>query len=132
MSPSGTKRVTFSRYYRYDNDDVTSCAISGDGYVVVSTSWYNNLKVWDATSGIERLTLSGHTDMVTNCVISGDGRVIVSASKDRTLKVWDAITGVCLLTFPVDDNLRGCAFHPDGKHLVACGDLGMSFLQLVR
>jgi len=74
---------------------------------------------------------TGHTLRVNGCVVSPDGRFIVSASDDHTLKVWDAQTGQCLLTFPVNRALSGCAFHPDGVHLVACGGEGVYFLRLV-
>jgi WD40 repeat protein len=63
--------------------------------------------------------------------MSTDDRYIVSASADKTLKVWETQSGECLLTFPVDEALSGCAFHPDEKHLVACGERGMYFLRLV-
>ena len=48
-----------------------------------------------------------------------------------SFKLWDAQTGQCVLTFPVDGTLLGCAFHPDGEHVVACGEQGVYFLQLV-
>lgn len=63
---------------------------------------------------------------------SPDGRFIVSASADKTLKVWEVQTGQCLLTFPVESMLFGCAFHPDGEHLIACGELGVYFLEFVK
>lgn len=67
----------------------------------------------------------------SGCAVSPDGHFIVSASTDRTLKVWDEQTGRCMLTFPVDGDLFDCAFHPDGEHLVACGNQGVYFLRLV-
>ena len=51
------------------------------------------MKVWDAETGQETLTLKGHTGKVTSVVFSPDGRRIVSGSQDSTLKVWDAETG---------------------------------------
>ncbi len=76
-------------------------------------------------------TLYGHTDGVTGCAVSADGAFIVSASADYTLKVWDARTGTCLMTFPVEGALLACAFHPDGRHLVAAGACGVYFLEWV-
>lgn len=87
--------------------------------------------MWDATTGAERLTLRGHFASVYSCAVSADGRLIVSASADQTLKVWDASSGVCLLTFPLNGALSGCAIHPDREHLVACGALGLYFLRLI-
>jgi WD40 repeat protein len=123
---TGAERLTLSGHV----GAVRGCAVSADGRFIVSASDDCTLKVWDAATGAERLTLSGHVDVVRGCAVSADGRFIVSASEDRTLKVWSVQTGHCLLTFPVEGTLTGCAFHPDGEHLVACGDLGMYFLRL--
>ena len=110
---------------------MSGCAVSPDGTWIVSASADSTLKVWDARSGEARLTLQGHTDGVYGCAVSADGAFIVSASSDNTLKVWDARTGTCLITFPVEGVLQACAFHPDGKHLVAVGASGVYFLEWV-
>jgi WD40 repeat protein len=110
---------------------VRDCAVSGDGSYIVSASDDHTLKVWDAGTGAERLTLKGHIDWVSGCATSVNGRFIISASYDQTLKVWNTQMGQCILTFPVDGVLWGCAFHPDGEHVVACGTQGGYFLRLV-
>ncbi len=72
---------------------VNSVAFSPDGRRIVSgggTNISGELKVWDAESGQETLTLKGHTTYVTSLAFSPDGRRIVSGSGDKTLKVWDA------------------------------------------
>jgi WD40 repeat protein len=48
------------------------------------------------------------------------------------LKVWDVHTGKCLSTLYVNGWLFACAFHPDGKHIVAAGAGGVYFLRWVR
>ena len=58
------------------------------GEWVVSASWDNTLKVWDARTGAELLTLEGHTDAIHGCAVSPLGDYLVSASGDGTLKVW--------------------------------------------
>lgn len=102
-----------------------------NGSFIVSSSLDSTLKVWDAATGEERLSLIGHTGFVRGCAISPYARFVISASGDATLKLWKVQTGSCLLTFPVNDSLFGCAFYPDGKHVVACGVLGVYFLRFV-
>jgi hypothetical protein len=99
---------------------VNGCAISPDGSFIVSASGDYTLKVWDATTGAQRLTLSGHTAWVAGCAISPDGKFIVSASEDNTLKVWDATTGAQRLTLSGHTSeVTGCAISPDGSFIVS-------------
>jgi WD40 repeat protein len=48
------------------------------------------VKVWDATSGQEALTLPGHTGGVWSVAFSPDGQRLASVSREGTVKVWDA------------------------------------------
>ena len=47
-------------------------------------------------AGVEKRTLSGHSNWVTSCSFSPDGASVLSGSHDKTLKIWDAATGAHL------------------------------------
>jgi eukaryotic-like serine/threonine-protein kinase len=113
---------------------VTSVAFSPDGSRIVSggfnvpdvkrsvggSSEGAALKVWDAVTGQELLTLKGHTAAVQSLAFSADGKRIVSGSWDNTLKVWDAVTGQELLTLKGHSSqVWSVAFSPDGKRIVS-------------
>ena len=78
------------------------------------------MKVWDARTGQESLTLKGHTGQVNSVAFSPDGKRIASASADQTVKVWDARTGQETLTLKGHTSVvYSVAFSPDGKRLVS-------------
>ena len=81
------------------------------------------MKVWDATSGQETLTLKGHTHYVTTVAFNPDGKRLASASWDQTVKVWDATSGRETLTLKLrsvrSDPVSSVAFSPDGKRLAS-------------
>jgi hypothetical protein len=99
---------------------VTSVAFSPDGQRLVSGSQDKTLKVWDAQTGRDALTLKGHTGWVWSVAFSPDGKRLVSGGDDDTLKLWDAQTGQHTLTLKGHTfAVTSVAFSPDGKRLVS-------------
>jgi WD40 repeat protein len=94
----------------------------GEGNVLLRDQKPGEVKLWDARTGAEVLTLRGHGAPVLAVVFSPDGRQLASASWDQTVKVWDARTGKVLHTLTGHtDAVRGLAFVPGGRRLVSCG-----------
>jgi len=60
-----------------------------DGKRIVSGTNARTLKVWDAQTGQETLTLKGHSEPVSSVSFSPNGKRIVSGSGDNTVKIWD-------------------------------------------
>jgi WD40 repeat protein/tRNA A-37 threonylcarbamoyl transferase component Bud32 len=81
------------------------------------------VKIWDAISGKELLTLQGHNGMVMHVVFSLDGRRLASASVDGTVKVWDAVSGKELLNLPGHKGrVHHVVFSPNGRQLASVSD----------
>ena len=64
--------------------EVTSAAFSPDGARIVTASWDETARIWDAATGKEITVLRGHESEVTSAAFSPDGARIVTASWDTT------------------------------------------------
>jgi len=72
---------------------VLSSAFSPDGKKIVTASYDETARIWDAESGKELQKLEGHTDRVNSATFSPDGKKIVTASYNETARIWDAESG---------------------------------------
>jgi DNA-binding beta-propeller fold protein YncE len=78
------------------------------------------VKVWDAATGQEIRTLTGHAGFVTSVAYSPDGRRLASAGFVQTVKVWDAGTWQEILTLRGHTNsVYSVAYSPDGRRLAS-------------
>jgi WD40 repeat protein len=99
-------------------DKVRSVAFSPDGRRIFSTGRDHKIKLWDAESGTELMTLAAHNH--GRAAFSPDGERIVSGSKDNTIKVWDAATGAEVMTLHGHKDIVGCvALNSDGKRVLS-------------
>ena len=60
---------------------------SPEGDRIISASFDGTIKVWDAATGQEILTLEGHAGPVLSMAF--DGQRIISGGKDNTVRIWD-------------------------------------------
>ena len=82
-----------------------------------------DILIYDALSGVLRLTCHGHTDGVWALAFNPDGSLLASSSDDSDVRLWDSASGVCLRMLRDHTNrVRSIAFSPDGSTLASGSD----------
>jgi WD40 repeat protein/serine/threonine protein kinase len=100
-------------------DRLRAAAFSPDGQRVVTASFDDTARIWDAHTGRELVRLRGHTDHLIAAAFSVDGRRVITASYDKTARIWDATTGGQLAVLRGhSDRLRSLALSADGRRIV--------------
>ncbi|WP_371164112.1 NACHT domain-containing protein [Buchananella felis] len=106
-------------------DRVAFGAYSPDGTTILTTSWDNTARIWDATTDQALHTLTGHTSPVAFGAYSPDGTTILTTSEDGTARIWDATTGQALHTLTGHtDWVAFGAYSPDGTTILTTSEDG--------
>ena len=119
MPPAGRWRIC----PRGHAGNVYTVTWSPDSRRVASASADRTIKVWDAATGTETLTIASHA-LEVNCVAwSLDGRRLASASGDQTIMIFDADSGRQLLKLiGHTTRVNFVAWNPDGERLASVSE----------
>lgn len=100
-------------------DRVITATYSPDGSRIVTASFDNTGRIWDARSGAVLAVLAGHAGRLWAAVFSPDGTHIATASYDKTARIWDAKSYAPLAVLAGHTGLvLKVAFSPDGQRIL--------------
>jgi WD40 repeat protein/serine/threonine protein kinase len=153
ISPGGDQIVTVGRdearlWGRDGNElagfrphhELTFAAYSHAGYLIVTASLDNSVRVWDAASGQPELTLNehsagpqgGHKKPVNCAVFSPDDTHVYTASDDGTVRKWELATMRVVQVIEVDpQGVTRIVVSADGQTLFAAGRSGEASIWLL-
>jgi WD40 repeat protein len=81
----------------------------------LSGGW-DNLHLWDVSSGKLRKTLDKRTSLVHSLALSADGRWALSGGWDKTPQLWEMSSGKCARTFKGHTNkVESVVLSADGR-----------------
>ena len=98
-------------------DGVSAVAWSPDSERIAAGSNYGGVRVWDAVTGEELLSLKG-SYRVESVAWSPDSSRIATSSDDG-VRLWDAVTGEELLSLKGSYGVKSVAWSPDGERIAA-------------
>jgi eukaryotic-like serine/threonine-protein kinase len=97
---------------------ISSATFSPDSQRILTESGDRTAKLWDAASGRNLLTFTGHS-YGARAAFSPDGRRIVTGGADNTAKVLEAASGRELLVLKGHTgDICSVAFSPDARRIV--------------
>ena len=103
-------------------------SFSSDNGMIVTLGG-SEIRLWEASTGVEQLSLSPHGTVVS-ADFSPNNQLLVTASWDDTAKIWDAKTGQAVrkLAGKHEANVNDARFSPAGDYVLTCSDDGTARL----
>ncbi len=102
-------------------NQVRSVSFSPDGLRIVSGSWDNTIKIWNADNGSLIRTLDAPNSVLA-IAYSPDGLRIVSGNSNATIKIWDSNNGSLLHILKGHSRyVPSVAYSLDGSQIISGG-----------
>lgn len=73
--------------------EIIAIALAPDGLTLASGSTDAVVTLWDLQTGLEKVTMIGHSAAVRSLAFTRDGRMLASKSDDHTIRFWDVGSG---------------------------------------
>ena len=101
-----------------------SVAFASDGVVAAGGYANGSVRLWDANSGEELRTLSGHRGSVLSVAFTAEGGCLASGGGDGSIRLWDVNSGAELRALTGHEgSVLSIAFTAaDGGRLASAGD----------
>lgn len=101
---------------------VEKITISRDNMTVASAHDDNLVRLWDSNSGIQRRSLSGHTEIIYTLAFSADSELLASGSADNTIRLWNVSKSRFQAKLSGHKNaVKALAFSPIDNNILASG-----------
>jgi WD40 repeat protein len=112
-----------AEHARLTHESPVSCLVySPDSNTLATGSQRGAITFWDARTGIEWVSLSGHSGQVEYLSFSSDGKCLASGDSLGDVRLWDVNTLQELFTLKGHTGAVSCmAFSPNGRTLVTAG-----------
>lgn len=100
------------------SSDVKASALSEDGKYLVTGSGDRTVKLWNADTGAEIRTFTGHASEVGAVAISADGSRVLSGDQKGVIKLWDTASGSGIRSMTItekESSVNALRFSPGGR-----------------
>ena len=103
---------------------INHTSFSPDGTQLAVANMDGLPKIWDLATGIQVLSLNGHTQICDAIAYSPDGNLLATGDQGGTVKIWETASGQEIKSFGLGGVIHDLAFSPDGKRLATANEDG--------
>lgn len=100
-------------------EKIQAVSYSPDGRLILTASWDNTAKLWDAGTGILLRNITAHTKQVDEAYFSPDGSMFYTRGWDSRVIIWETATGRMIHDVSFGDiSPINAEWSPDGTKIV--------------